>query len=102
MKMMEEMLRQVFAHVLEVPLHDPFPRMTHAEAMSRFGSDKPDLRIPLELVDLGDVMQAVEFKVFSGPATDPNGRVAALRLPKGGARLPNSIDNPPVFECALS
>jgi len=97
MTMMEEMLRQVFAHVLEVPLHDPFPRMTHAEAMSRFGSDKPDLRIPLELVDLGDIMQAVEFKVFSGPAMDPNGRVAALRLPKGGKLTRKEIDDYTAF-----
>ena len=92
MQMMEEMLRRVFAHVLEIPLHDPFPRMTHAEAMQRFGSDKPDLRIPLELVDVADVMQAVEFKVFSGPATDPKGRVAALRLPKGGELTRKEID----------
>ncbi len=55
--------------------------MTYAEAMRRFGTDRPDLRIPLELVDLGDVMKAVEFKVFAGPANDPEGRVAALRVP---------------------
>ena len=93
MNMMEQMLRQVFAHVLEVPLHDPFPRITYAEAMSRYGSDKPDLRIPLELVDVGDIMQAVEFKVFSGPAKDPQGRVAALRLPKGGELTRKEIDD---------
>ncbi|MDH5573246.1 MAG: aspartate--tRNA ligase, partial [Gammaproteobacteria bacterium] len=84
MQMMESMIREIFATVLEVPLHDPFPRMTYAEAMDRYGSDKPDLRIDLELVDVGDLMQDVEFKVFSGPAKSPKGRVAALRLPKGG------------------
>ena len=93
MTMMEEMLRRVFAHVLEVPLHDPFPRLTHAEALNRYGSDKPDLRIPLELVDLGDVMASVEFKVFSGPASDPKGRVAALRLPGGGDLTRKEIDD---------
>ena len=84
---LEEMLRRVFAQAMEIPLHDPFPRMSYAEAMQRFGSDKPDLRIPLELVDLGDVMKEVEFKVFAGPANDPNGRIAALRLPAGGEEI---------------
>ncbi|MGD8525591.1 MAG: aspartate--tRNA ligase [Thioalkalispiraceae bacterium] len=93
MGMMEEMLRRVFAQVLEVPLHDPFPRMSHAEAMERFGSDKPDLRIPLELVDVADVMSEVEFKVFSGPAKDPKGRVAALRVPKGCELTRKEIDD---------
>ncbi|MDH3327167.1 MAG: aspartate--tRNA ligase, partial [Gammaproteobacteria bacterium] len=65
---------------------NPFPRMTYAEAMLRFGSDKPDMRIPLELIDVGDVMAGVEFKVFSAPANDPKGRVAALRVP-GGSKL---------------
>ncbi|MBK1674604.1 aspartate--tRNA ligase [Ectothiorhodospira shaposhnikovii] len=93
MTLMEEMVRELFAQVLEVPLHTPFQRMTYAEAMHRYGSDKPDLRIPLELVDLTDVMAEVEFKVFSGPATDPNGRVAALRLPKGGEVSRKEIDD---------
>lgn len=93
MRMMEEMLRHIFAHVLEIPLHDPFPRMSYAEAMERFGSDKPDLRIPLELVDVADVMSEVEFKVFSGPAKDPKGRVAALRVPKGGELSRKEIDD---------
>lgn len=93
MSQMEAMIRHVFAHVLEVPLHDPFPRMTYKEAMLRFGSDKPDLRIPLELVDLKDVMAEVEFKVFSGPATDPQGRVAALRVPKGCELSRKEIDD---------
>lgn len=93
MSLMEEMLREVFAAVLEIPLPDPFPRMTYAEAMRRFGTDKPDLRIPLELVDLGDVMADVDFKVFAGPAKDPEGRVAALRLPGGGALSRKEIDD---------
>jgi len=90
---MEGMIREVFAKVLEIPLHQPFPRMTHAEAMRRYGSDKPDLRIPLELVDVADVMQAVEFKVFSGPANDPQGRIAALCVPKGGELTRKEIDD---------
>ena len=93
MEMMEAMMRETFARVLEVPLHDPFPRMTYAEAMLRYGSDKPDLRIPLELVDVDDVMQDVEFKVFSGPANDPRGRVAALRLPQGSQLSRKEIDD---------
>ncbi len=82
----EQMIRELFAKVLEVPLHDPFPRMSYDEAIDRFGIDRPDLRIPLELVDVGDVMANVEFKVFSGPAKSADGRVAALRLP-GGCEL---------------
>ncbi len=93
MQTMEEMMRQLFAKVLEVPLHDPFPRMTYADAMHRFGSDKPDLRIPLELVDITDLMKEVEFKVFSGPANDPKGRIAALRLPQGGDLSRKEIDD---------
>ncbi|HFE39042.1 MAG TPA: aspartate--tRNA ligase [Gammaproteobacteria bacterium] len=91
--MMEEMLRDVFAKSLEIALPDPFPRMSYAEAMMRFGSDKPDLRIPLALVDVGDVMAGVEFKVFSGPANDPKGRVAALRLPQGCQLTRKEIDD---------
>ncbi|MCG6937680.1 MAG: aspartate--tRNA ligase [Gammaproteobacteria bacterium] len=86
MNLMEEMIRSVFQLTLEVELPDPFPRMDHSEAMLRFGSDKPDLRIPLELVDLADIMKDVEFKVFSGPANDPEGRVVVLRVP-GGAKI---------------
>jgi aspartyl-tRNA synthetase len=93
MQTMEDMMRELFARVLEVPLHDPFPRMSYAEAMHRFGSDKPDLRIPLELVDITDLMKEVEFKVFSGPANDPQGRIAALRLPQGGDLSRKEIDD---------
>lgn len=92
MRIMETMMRQVFAKVLEIPLHDPFPQMSYDEAMLRYGSDKPDLRISMELVDVGDVMQDVDFKVFSGPAKDPDGRVAALRLPKGTELSRKEID----------
>ncbi len=92
MAMMEGMMRQLFLRVLDVQLPDPFPRMTYAEAMQRFASDKPDLRIPLELVDIGDLLVDVEFKVFSGPANDPAGRVAALRLPQGGKLSRKDID----------
>ena len=93
MEMMEEMIRQVFKKTLNIELANPFPRMPFAEAMDKYGSDKPDLRIPLQLVDVGDVMQSVEFKVFSGPANDPNGRVAALRLPRGGELTRKEIDD---------
>ena len=86
MEAMEELIRGLFKSVLDVDLPNPFPRMDHCEAMLRFGSDKPDLRIPLELVDLAEVMKDVEFKVFSGPANDPNGRIVVLRAP-GGAEL---------------
>ncbi len=83
----ETMIREVFKQVADVELVTEFPRMTYAEAMRRYGSDKPDLRIHLELVDIADFVKHVEFKVFSGPANDSGGRVAALRLP-GGAKQP--------------
>ena len=90
---MEELMRQVFRTVMEVELPSPFPRMSYAEAMQRFGSDKPDLRIPLELVEVSDLLDEVEFKVFAGPAKDTEGRVAALRLPKGGELSRKEIDD---------
>ncbi|MGM0554738.1 MAG: aspartate--tRNA ligase [Pseudomonadota bacterium] len=86
MDVTEGLIRHLFREVQGVELPDPFPRMAYAEAMGRFGSDKPDLRIPLEFTELTEVMQVVEFKVFNGPANDPEGRVAALRVP-GGAKL---------------
>ncbi|MDC9729182.1 MAG: aspartate--tRNA ligase [Methyloprofundus sp.] len=92
MQVMEDMMRNLFKQVIDVDLGDEFPRMTHAEAMSRFGSDKPDMRIPLELVDIADEMKAVDFKVFSGPANDPKGRVAALRIPNGSKLSRKDID----------
>jgi aspartyl-tRNA synthetase len=90
---MENMIRGMFSDLLDVQLPDPFPRMTYAEAMSRYGSDKPDLRIPLELIDVGDLMKTVDFKVFSGPANDPHGRVAALHLPGGADLSRKEIDD---------
>jgi aspartyl-tRNA synthetase len=93
MDIMEDMMRTAFKTVLNVDLPNPFPRMTYAESVSRYGVDRPDLRIPLELVDVGDLMQGVEFKVFSGPANSPGGRVAALRLPQGEKLSRKDIDD---------
>ncbi|MGE5626143.1 MAG: aspartate--tRNA ligase [Bacillota bacterium] len=90
---MEEMIRHTFKQVLGVDLPDPFPRLSYDEAMRRFGSDKPDLRIPLELVDVADLVKTCEFKVFAGPANSKDGRVAALRLPKGGEMARSEIDD---------
>lgn len=87
----EDMIRSLFKDVLDVELPS-FPRMPHAEAMQRYGSDKPDLRIPLELIDVADLVESVDFKVFAGPAKDPQGRVAALRVPKGGDLSRKQID----------
>ncbi len=92
MNLMEDMIRNLFAEVQDVELPNPFPQMSWHEAMSRFGSDRPDLRIPLELVDLGDVMQDVEFKVFSNPAKASDGRVAVMRVPGGTSLSRAKID----------
>ena len=91
MAVAEGMVRQVFRDLLGIEFGD-LPRMPFSEAMRRYGSDKPDLRIPLELVDIADLMDGVEFKVFAGPAKDPKGRVAALRVPKGGELSRSQID----------
>lgn len=88
----EEMIRSLFKDVLDVELPE-FPRMPYSEAMQRYGSDKPDLRIPLELQDVGDLVESVDFKVFAGPAKDPKGRVAALRVPKGAELTRKQIDD---------
>ncbi|GAB3285525.1 aspartate--tRNA ligase [Parahaliea aestuarii] len=88
----ERMIRELFQSVLDVELGD-FPHMTYAEAMDRFGSDKPDLRIALELVSVDDLMQQVDFKVFRGPADDPDGRVAALKVPGGASISRKEIDD---------
>ena len=87
MTIMEEMIRQLFAKVINVELDAKFPRMSYQEAVSKYGIDRPDLRILLELVDIADDMKAVDFKVFSAPANDPKGRVVALRVPNGGEKL---------------
>lgn len=89
MAVTEQMVCQLFKSVLDVDLPE-FPHMSYAEAMSRYGSDKPDLRIDLELVDVDDLMRQVEFKVFNGPANDDKGRVAALKVP-GGASLSRKV-----------
>lgn len=91
MSITERMIRDLFNKMLNVDLGD-FPRMTYAEAMKRFGSDKPDLRNPLELTDVADLLESVEFKVFSGPATDPKGRVAVIRVPGGASLSRKQID----------
>lgn len=84
MKLMEEMMHGLFKTVMNVDLPLPFKRMPYAEAMERFGSDKPDMRISLELISITDLMQGVDFKVFAEPANDPRGRIAAMRVPEGG------------------
>ncbi len=88
----EELIRTVFKEALDVDLPNPFPRMTYKEAMARFGSDKPDMRVTLELTEVTDVVKDVAFKVFAGVANSANGRVAALRVPGGGALSRGEID----------
>ncbi|MGA2191092.1 MAG: aspartate--tRNA ligase [Steroidobacteraceae bacterium] len=91
--LMEGLVRHLFKQVLNVDLPKPLPRMTYAEAMRRYGSDKPDLRVPLELNDVADLVKDCDFKVFAGPAADPRGRVAALRVPLGGKLSRKEIDD---------
>jgi aspartyl-tRNA synthetase len=93
MELMEDMIRTVFKEVLNVALPNPFPRMTYAEAMNRYGSDKPDLRVTLELTEVTDAVKDVAFKVFAGVANSENGRVAALRVPGGAAFTRGEIDD---------
>ena len=95
--LMEELLRTVFREVLKAELPNPFPRLSYAEALRRYGSDKPDLRIPLELTDVGDLVRDAEFKVFSGPARAADGRVAALRVPGGAELTRGQIDQYTAF-----
>ncbi|HEY8355071.1 MAG TPA: aspartate--tRNA ligase [Methylophilaceae bacterium] len=92
MDIVEEMIRQMFRRVQGVELPEKFPRMSYAEAMSRYGSDKPDMRVTLEITELTDVMKDVEFKVFSSVANMEGGRVAALRVPNGGSISRSEID----------
>lgn len=94
---MEGLVRSLFRDVMQIELPSPFPRMTYADAMRRYGSDKPDLRIGLELIEVSDLMAGVEFKVFAGPANDPDGRVAALCLPGGGTLSRKEIDDYTTF-----
>jgi aspartyl-tRNA synthetase len=93
MDLMEALVRHLFKEVLNVALPQPFPRLSFAEAMRRYGSDKPDLRVPLELADVGDLLKDCDFKVFAGPANDAAGRVAALCVPGGGALSRKQIDD---------
>jgi len=97
MQLMEDLVRTLFAEVLGVQLPSPFPRMSYHEAMRRFGSDKPDLRVDLELIDVADLVSGCDFKVFAAPAQDPGGRVAALRVPDGGALTRKEIDEYAAF-----
>jgi aspartyl-tRNA synthetase len=97
MQLMEGLAVTLFREVMQVELPQPFPRMSYADAMRRYGSDKPDLRVALELVDVADLVQDCEFKVFSAPAKDPGGRVAALRVPGGGALTRKQIDEYTAF-----
>lgn len=97
---MEEMMRMLFQEVLGTGLPAPFPRMTHREAVSRYGTDRPDLRIPLMMEDIGDLVRNVEFNVFAGPAQRAGGRVAALRAPGGGALTRKVVDGYAEFVAA--
>ncbi len=92
MSITEGMIRQLFQEQLQVDLGE-FPRMSWADAMERYGSDKPDLRIDWQLVSIDDLMTEVDFKVFSGPAQDPDSRVAALRVPGGASLSRKEIDD---------
>ena len=92
MALMEQLIRHTFLAVLEIELPDPFPHISHADAMERYGSDKPDLRNPLELIEVGDLFRGVEFKVFAAPAEDAASRIAALKLPRGAALTRKEID----------
>ena len=97
MQLMEGLAVTLFREVLGVELPQPFPRMSYQDAMRRYGSDKPDLRVTLELVDIADLVKDCDFKVFSAPAKDPGGRVAALRVPGGAALTRKQIDDYTAF-----
>ena len=92
MSMMEDMTRGMFKEVIDVDLGDEFPQISYADAMDKYGVDRPDMRIPLEMVDMNELMQGVDFKVFSGPASDAKSRVAALRVPGGASISRKNID----------
>ena len=91
-QLMEELIRAVFTEVIAVELPNPFPRLSYAEAMDRYGSDKPDLRVSLELVEVTDVLKDVSFKVFASVANSDGGRIAALRIPGGATLTRGEID----------
>ena len=92
-RLMENLMRQLFSEILHITLPETFPYMTYAEAIQHFGSDRPDLRIPLEFIEISDLMQEVEFKVFANPAKDKGSRVVVLHLPKGGDLTRKEIDD---------
>ncbi len=91
--LMEEMIRDLFKTLLDVDLPNPFPEMTYHECMEKFGNDRPDLRIPIELVEISDLVKDINFKVFNAPANDADSRVAALRVPKGAELSRKAIDD---------
>jgi aspartyl-tRNA synthetase len=93
MNLVEAMIREMFKKVMDVDLPSPFPRMPYSEAMNRYGSDKPDMRVALELVELTDLMKTVDFKVFRGAADMDGGRVAAMKVPGGGGMSRKEIDD---------
>jgi aspartyl-tRNA synthetase len=95
--MMEDLIRTLFKNVLNTALPNPFPRMSYAAAMQLYGSDKPDMRVPLQFTELTDLMKTVEFKVFRGAADMPNGRVAALKIPGGATLSRKEIDDYTTF-----
>jgi aspartyl-tRNA synthetase len=95
--MMEDLIRTLFKNVLNTALPNPFPRMSHAEAMRLYGSDKPDMRVPLQFTELTDLMKTVEFKVFRGAADSVGGRVAALKIPGGATLSRKEIDDYTTF-----
>ena len=92
MAVMEDLVRHAFRTALDVELPDPLPRLSHREATERYGTDAPDLRNPLVMTEVGDLMRGVEFRVFAGPAADPGSRVAVLRLPGGADLSRGAID----------
>lgn len=92
MNMMEGLAKHLFKESIGYEFDGDFPRMTYADAIEKYGIDRPDLRINMQLVDIADLLQDIEFKVFAGPAKDPNGRVVALRVPKGGELSRKEID----------
>jgi aspartyl-tRNA synthetase len=95
--LMEKLVHELFKSVLGVELPSPMPRMSYQDAIRRYGSDKPDLRVPLELVDVADLVKGCDFKVFAGPAADPHGRVTALCVPQGGKLTRKEIDDYTLF-----
>jgi aspartyl-tRNA synthetase len=95
--LMEGLIRELFRSVMSLELPEPFPRMSYAEAMRRYGSDKPDLRVSLELIDVADLVRDCDFKVFAAPASDPAGRVAVLRVPGGNVLTRKELDDYAAF-----